>query len=184
MQHLEKKDKTTEAIFTPKVQEMTQFPVGYFTGSGTLQSVPRKLNNIHHKKIIPGRISANCLPHKTCSPWQCKSCVTLEQVLGFPAASSETNPWLSLTCPCGLSLILRHIFDLKMASAARQKNPGKDLNWEKCAFKTGLKLGSPQSEQNSLIFPDFPEEIFPSFSLIFPDAGDPGKTLLFHSTHY
>ncbi len=61
-----------------------------------------------------------------------------------------------------------------------RKNPGKHLVCEKSAFKSGLDLGSlqseqnfrtfPDSQQNSLTFPDFQEEKF--VSLILPDAGN------------
>ncbi len=60
-----------------------------------------------------------------------------------------------------------------------KKNPGKHLVWGKSPFESGLKSGSPQSEQNSLTFPDSQQNsltsrqiLFPWFSLIFPDAGN------------
>ena len=73
---------------------------------------------------------------------------------GFPAASYETIPWLSLTFQRGFSLTLRYILCFKKPRAVRRKNPGKHLVWGKSAFESGLKSGSSQSEQNSLTFPD------------------------------
>ena len=49
--------------------------------------------------------------------------------------------------------------------------------------KSGLKLRSPQSEQNSLTFPDPQQNSLTlqkfSFLQIFPDAGNPGSRIFY-----
>ena len=95
-----------------------------------------------------------------------KSFLSYESIRGSQQPTLKI-PWLFHVAFPWFSLTLQYIFDLKMHSAARQKNPGKHLVWGKSAFKPGLKIGSTQSEQNLLTFPDPCQEIL--YSLTFPD---------------
>ncbi len=105
--------------------------------------------------------------------------VVRETYSGFPAASSETIPWLSLTFLCSFSLTLWYIFDFKCRVQLGEKILENIWFEEKVHLNHSWNLVHLSQTKIPWLSPTlnkFPwlsrRNFFPWFSLIFPDVGN------------